>query len=467
MHSVRPGSATLPCCIILSTLLGCAAQGEREIRRSLEDAGDDLDLDAVQQALEAPGPVDQPEPSAFDGTPERYVEHALAHHPGLQASWQRWRAATHRIARERRLPMPSLTYGVFVRQVETRVGPQRHRLSVRQRFPWPGELTKGADAASAEARAVQREFEAHALEVQADVLRAYWRLWLVRASAEVERDQLALFEGVADVSRGRLETGRAHLADVQQVDLARSRLDDQITGLRELEVQAEARLRATLSVSPDASLPTGEDPPPLRLPNEDEAALRAAVHDHPRLDRWAVRAEARELRVDEARNARAPSFSVGVDWTEVGPARMGGLADSGKDAVMVSVGIELPLWQLNYAEDQKAARAEAAAARSEWAAARDMAWSQLSIAMAQLRDTARRAELHEHTLIPQAETALESTLGGYATGEGNLSAILIAERDLLELHLQQLELEANHAVAWAELERIVGRSVDRHPGDNR
>ena len=136
------------------------------------------------------------------------------------------------------------------------------------------------------------------------------------------------------------------------------------------------------------------------------------------------------------------------------------VADSGKDAVVINVGIELPLWQSNYAQDQKAHQADAAAARAEWAAARDRAAADLAVALSSIRDSARRATLHERTLIPQAQGVLESQLGEYVSGQSELAAILLAERDLLELRLELVRIHANHAIAWAELERIAGRSVE-------
>nr|WP_255216802.1 TolC family protein [Pseudenhygromyxa sp. WMMC2535] len=441
---------------------GCAAAGERALRADLARAGDtlaDLPPAASEDTGERAEPSqDAPAPS-FDGTPQGYVDYALLHSHELRAAWERWRAATHRIARERRLPMPKLEYAIFVSPVETRVGPQRHRLAVRQRFPWPGELVAGADAAAATARASQREFEAAALEVRARVLRAYWRLWLVRRTRGVAREQLELYAGMAELARGRVEVGQAELADVQQIDLGQARLADQVIGFDELEREAAAALIAALAAPPDTPTPTLSSAPALELPEAEESELRAALNDHPRIDRWQVQAEAGDLRVKEARNARAPSFSVGVDWIEVGPARTEGVADSGKDAVMIGVGLELPLWQRNYAEDQRAAEAEAAAARSEWASARDRATAELGATLARLRDSARRAALHEHTLLPQAEGALESTMGSYASGQGQLSAVFLAQRALLELELELLELHAAHAVAWAELERVVGRGV--------
>ncbi|PRQ08154.1 Outer membrane efflux protein BepC precursor [Enhygromyxa salina] len=445
-------------------LAGCVTRAERTMQGSLDRAGQTLAA-APQVAADAPLGDDwaNGEQPNFDGTPEPYVAYALVHEHNLRASWERWRAATHRVARERRLPSPMLTYAVFVSPVETRVGPQRHRLGVQQRFPWPGELLAGADAATAAARVEQRKFEAAALELRARVVIAYWRLWTLREIEVIEREQLELYEGLIEIARARLEIGNASLADIQQLELGRARLADQIDGLNESQQAAQAALVAAVAAPPETPTPTASALPRLEQPGADEASLRLALVDHPSLGRWQAQAEVGDLRVKEARHARAPGFSLGVDWVEVGPARMGNVADSGKDAVSISVGVELPLWQRNYAEDQRAAEAEAAAARAEWAATRDRAAAQLSMALSQIRDTARRAALHEDTLIPQAQSALESTLGGYATGDVQFAAILLAERELLELRLAAVQLHAAHAIAWADLEAIVGRSVDAQP----
>ena len=441
------------------SLSGCVTLSERDNATALEQAGHSL-AEVIRAGSDLSAESQPAEFVPLDGTPRAYVEYALAHDHGLRARWERWRAATHRVARERRLPMPSLTYTVFIRGIETRVGPQRHKLSVRQRFPWPGELIAGADAAAAAARSMQREFEAEALEVQARVLRAYWRLWLVRETRSVEREQLELYEAILSVARGRLELGEASLVDVQQLELTRARVDDELIGLDELEREATANLTAAIAAPPGSDMPTSSGPPVVELPRENEARLQAALVAHPLLERWIARGEVGEQRAREARNTRAPTFSLSADWIEVGPASSATTAGSGSDAVAVGVGIELPLWQRSYSEDVKAARADAAAARAEWAAARDAAVASLSATMAHLRDTARRVVLYDSTLIPQAEGAIESALGGYAVGKTTISALLLAQRDLLELRLARLRLQTKHAVAWAELERVVGRSVE-------
>jgi len=449
---------------LLGGSVGCVTAGEQRTRADLARAGATL-ADLPEPDSEAPLGADWADEEAprFDGSPEAYVAYALAHDNRLRAKWERWRAASHRVARERRLPMPMLSYTLFISPVETRVGPQRQRLGLQQRFPWPGTLAAGAEAATAATRVAQREFEAAALERRAEVLEAYWRLWMIREAVIVEREQLELFGAIAELARARLELGRASLADVQQIDLGRARLADQIDGLGEAERKAEATLLGAVAAPPGTEAPTLALMPGLELPVQDAPELRMSLVDHPMLERWNEQAAVGEQRAKQARLARAPGFALGIDWIEVGPARMAGVADSGKDAVSVTVGVELPLWQRNYAEDQRAAEADTAAARAEWAAARDRAAADLGVTLATVRDTARRARVNETTLVPQAEGALESTLGGYATGTSELAAILLAERELLALRLAGVELHAAHAVAWAELERIVGRPVDGRP----
>jgi outer membrane protein TolC len=62
-------------------------------------------------------------------------------------------------------------------------------------------------------------------------------------------------------------------------------------------------------------------------------------------------------------------------------------------------------------------------------------------------------------LVPQAQTVFESVLGGYQAGTSTVASMLLAERELLELQLAEFKAQADHAVALARLEALVGRPV--------
>jgi len=77
-----------------------------------------------------------------------------------------------------------------------------------------------------------------------------------------------------------------------------------------------------------------------------------------------------------------------------------------------------------------------------------------------IRDAHRRLRLYRDTLIPQAQSAYESVIGSYAVGRSGVAAALLAQRDLLELAVALVRARADHGVAWARLERVVGRPVE-------
>ncbi len=427
--------------------LGCAAAHEDALR---------ADLARVERELREPdaAPSDPP-----DGALAGYVRLALEGSPAIRAGYERWRAAVHRIAPARRMPDPMVTYAFYALPVQTRVGPQRHRLGVRQAIPWPTALTQAADARGHEARAAQRAFEAEALAVRERVGRAWWAAWSIRRRRAVLDDQLALLASLVDAARARLEIGRGSLADVSQLELARARLADQRAGLDEREVAALAALRAAVGAPADLALPIADEAPIAARPAESLATLTSEARAHPRLEALEARARAHDAAAGAAEAGRFPSFVLGVDWIETGDAATP-VPGSGDDALLVSVGVSVPIFGQDAAgEAQRAAEAEGAAARADRRAAEDAAVAALTEAWAGASDASRRLALYDATLLPQAEAALESVTGAYAVGEASLPDVVLAVRAQLEIALDAIEARRDHGERLARLEAIVGRPI--------
>lgn len=438
--------------VVLPLLVGCAGSYERQTRSSLD-------------ARPRPAPrgedhADPETPSArFDGTIDGYVGHAVEHNPELRAQYADWEASVDGIDAMRALPDLQLRYTLFVRQVETRVGPQRHKLGFTQAFPWPGKLTAGAASASLAAQSAERRLDAGTLAIVREVATSYWRIWLVDRTKQVLADQKKLLDAVEEAALARLEIGNVSLADVTQVSLSRSRIIDSLESLDEQRRRNEARLREALSVTPATELPVRDAEPRVMLPGEDEAALRDAARNNPRVTSLELMARSREEAADRAFAEGLPGFSLGLDWIETGGARSAGVPDSGKDAVQLHVGVSVPLWRHVYSANEDRAHSESRALLARRDAAEDDAVAATDTALSEVRDAFRRVRLYRDTLLPQAETVIESVLGGYQVGEVSLASVLIAQRDVLELQLGLLRAQTDHAIAWARLEELVGRKV--------
>jgi cobalt-zinc-cadmium efflux system outer membrane protein len=65
-----------------------------------------------------------------------YLQSAAENNPGLKAKFKEYMAALEVIPQVGALPDPTLALGYFISPVETRVGPQRLKISAAQMFPW-------------------------------------------------------------------------------------------------------------------------------------------------------------------------------------------------------------------------------------------------------------------------------------------------------------------------------------------
>jgi outer membrane protein TolC len=388
-----------------------------------------------------------------------YLQTALGQSPQLKAAYAAWDAEVRGIQGAATLPEPTLGLGVFLRSVETRVGPQQARISLQQSLPWPTELSGRHDAAVAQARIAQAQFDAVVLDVSAQVLNAYWTLWEVRETRRAHSAHVVVLEDLSTTLRARLETGSATLADVQQVDLTRARLEDSLLSLDAQERRAVARLRAVIGGVP-GELPTLQGPVVAQEPELNLDQVTEMASAHPLIGAAGAREDAAQAAVQVAQSQRAPGLTLGVDWMPTGPSAMDDV-ESGKDAVMLGVGFRIPLWQRAYAEDVRAMTAMQDLRAAQSQGLRVQLSAQVEDAYIRVVDGARRVDVVQYSLLPQAEGTYAALLGSYAVGKANVAQVLLAQRDLLELQVlldrEQAELER----AWADLEQLCGTSLER------
>lgn len=456
-----PGGAALVVrCLAWALLplwaLGCAT--EAPVAGSLE-----REAAALRQGFAPVGARRQrpEEAAALEGRLDSFLRYASRRNPRLQASYERWRAATLRTGAADKLPEPVVSYGLFLRRVETRVGAQRQRVGLSWTLPWPSGLEASAQAASEEAQAARQDFAALGLELERRVCDAYWTLWELERMRPVLEDQRALLEQLAQAARGRLELGRADVADLSQLELSLSRLSDEILALEARQRQARAALRLAIGAPQGTPLPALEAEPVAALPQPEEGALRSQARQHPLTQRFSLLAQAQRSQARQARAASYPDLTFGVDYIDTAAREDVSLPDNGKDPVMASVGVKLPLWGGAYDAKVHSAQARGLALEHEQQAVADRLEAEVVQSLVELRDSHRRLHLLKNTLLPQAQTALGSAQGQYVTQGGSVATLLLAFRELDRLRAWELRLRSQHAMAWARLEAAVGQPVAR------
>jgi outer membrane protein TolC len=131
---------------------------------------------------------------------------------------------------------------------------------------------------------------------------------------------------------------------------------------------------------------------------------------------------------------------------------------------MASLSLNLPLWIGRYraAEREARARLRASARRREDKA--NQLLTDLKFAVFHFRSAERKADLYGNSLIPKAEQALAASQRAFAGGEADFFDLIEAQRTLLEFQLAHERALADRAQRLAEIEMLVGRSIERRRG---
>ena len=121
-----------------------------------------------------------------------YIAHALSNSSTLRAAYADFQAAMKLKPQATALPNPIVSYGYFIDSVETRVGPQEHKIGIAQSFPWFGTLAVRGAVADHQAQAEFNRFLSKKNVLVFELSKTYTELAYVDAVLEVTKESIKL-----------------------------------------------------------------------------------------------------------------------------------------------------------------------------------------------------------------------------------------------------------------------------------
>ena len=423
-------------------------------------------LAATLAGTAAASPEGLPELTATTTLAE-YCRYAALNNPGLRAAFNQWQAAVEQIPQAKALPNPRLNYGYYIEEVETRVGPQRQRIGLSQQLPWFGKRGLRADAATAAAHEAQQRYEREKLALFYRVEHAYVDYWFLGESIALTREHVQLMTQLERVARTRLKVGTTPHSAVVQAQVELGKLSDRLESLEHLAAPNVAALNAALGRATRLPLAQPSQLPAHTTAFSDDEALSWLRESNPELALLEHRAEKAAAGMALARRDRYPDVALGLDYIDTGPALNPALPDSGKDPLIATISISLPLWLgKQHAAEASADHRHAAALESREDAGVRLA-ARLELALFHFRDAQRKEKLYRHTLIPKAREALAVTRQNFESGKAEFAALIDAQRSLLEFEWVGQRAQADQGQRLAEISMLVGRNVESsRPSDD-
>ncbi len=392
---------------------------------------------------------------------DRFLAEVLSENPGVEAAGFEWRAMAELPEVVASLPDPVVSYGYYFTSVQTRTGAMRQRFGVSQKIPFPGKLGTAKARSAADARVAYWRYRAAVRDAFALGRTLLADLYRADAAILVLRDQATLLRQTAESSKALMETNQGSLANV-----IRSQVAAEEAAVRTSQLEAErtgvvARMAALRGeVDPAVAVGRYADPELPKLPTLTELMRRSiATNQDLEAARAAVARE--DLGVRAAALEYYPDVTFGLDYTQVDASTV--LRDtpqSGRDPVMGTVAVNVPIWWDKLGAQKRAAvaRVGSATARQAQLTADVSASVQAAYAMASAMREQR--DRYAAEIIPSARQAAESTTAAYAVGTAGLTDLLDVQRAALAAELGLIDRTAGYLRAVADLESAIGEPLE-------
>ncbi len=428
--------------IVLNALMPREAQGMTQEASTPEQTTDVTTLFA--ETLELP----------------RLIQVAIERSPKVSAAKARWQATIEQYPQVTALPDPMFMYGYYMRSVETRVGPQRHRVSFSQAFPYPGTLDAAGEVVKKAIEIERVKHEQVIRDLIVGLKLSYHELAYLQRAVELTRQNHELVASILAIATTRYAEGKTTLNDVLKAQSQLAQLEYDLVLLEELQRVEQASIKGMLSMPSATSLgmtvPIPYEPLDVRLADIEKQALAKRQE----LQIAALSIEKATEGIALAELQTKPMLKFDLMTIETGKALMLGAPDSGKNPFSIGVGVTIPWSSLKNSSKVREAQQNREVVTANKLSLEDETKVALRKVYFRFENARRLVELYETTLIPQAAAAVEVAETWHQEGPKSIAGFLETQSVWLNFNLARLRAIADYQQNVARLEQLVGGKID-------
>jgi outer membrane protein TolC len=191
---------------------------------------------------------------------------------------------------------------------------------------------------------------------------------------------------------------------------------------------------------------------------EIDTLLATLFHHNPELLGSRVGVDLAEKTIKRARLNYLPDFSISGNriFTGTNPMLDTDDPENGKDPLLVTVGLSLPIHFRKYKSLEQSARIGQRSAELIVRDKENHLRSQLELVLFELEDATRKIRLYKEALIPRAEQSLLASEKAYVGGRVDFLTLMEAQRALLNYQLSYQKALAEQANYRAQLRALLG-----------
>ena len=379
-------------------------------------------------------------------TMDQALETAFANNPDLAAA--QWETGIAQGERQQAglIPNPEVSWEAE----DTRRNSRTTTVMINQPIELGGKRGARIEVASRAQDAAGIELERKRNVLRADVIQAFYSSSTAQQRLLLSRQSLELAERGLRVAQGRIKSGKSSPVEGTraEVQLSEVRLDlrraerDEASAYQRLAQVMGAPLPAFVSVGdPGRSMPTVPDSSLLLNRIGETAELRLAK----------LQIDQREASLGLEKAQRIPDLtvSIGSQYDERERERVN----------VVGLSMPIPLFNRNQGNVLAAAR-RTDQARDLRNASELRLRTEIQTTLDQWMTANTEVASFNQTILPAAQSAVDTATRGFEMGKFNFLDVLDAQRTLISARTQYIQAIAEATDAWVRIERIFG-DVDK------
>lgn len=378
--------------------------------------------------------------------------------PGLKSAREKIRAILEQYPQAVYLENVLRQYNAFTKQLDTKVGPMRHKEMMAMAFPFPDTLALKGQVITEDVLIAQKEFEIALRDLVTEIKLAYYDYLFVVEAARINEENQKLLQQMIAIAQTKFRVGQGKYSNVIMAQVELSKLANVIITLEHQRETITARLNTLLNASAD--LPLG-----IPVPVEEERVVSTlaelyalAVQKRQEIQKQKLVISKMGLVVEMAKQMTNPDPTLGASYFEnrsmpdlkhtekmpmafmtqrtLNPANTAWFGHRNSYIREVNVKIEAMEHRIEELE------------------------SQLRFVVKKHHfgmETANRSiRLYRQTLLPQAQQALDAANTAYQAAQIDFLSFLDAQRTLLNLRIEEQRALRDYHQHLTQLEQAVG-----------
>jgi len=398
-------------------------------------------------------------------TLDDYMNYAVHNNPELSAAYHRWESTVAAIGYAKSLPDPVFSYMYYVKEIETRLGPQKHKIGISQKVPWIGKLQLQKEIATENSRLDEVEYTRSKLRIFYEIRELYYEYLFLNQSILVTDESIMLWRQLEAVVRARNTAGAMVQTEMINAQVQLVKQEEKLLELNDQRELIEFYLRMILNTDSNVVMILPESFTPLNLDLSDIDLEKRIQAKNPDINAQNIKISRAAKTLELSKKQWIPDVNVYLNYIVTGKRDLTDLSGNGDDSILAGISFNLPFGRKRNIAQEKEAKLRYLASVQRGNDVKHRKSMELNTLLNEYRNANRKIDLYEHGLIAKAEQAFQIAQQVYIAGKSNFDLIIETQRELLTLKLALARAKTNKAVSIAKLELLIGETFQSEKVD--